>query len=56
MRLLFPPKAGGFIGIPAEVIVALRAADGGDLRWLGSSEHATRDFMHFELLKRPPPH
>ena len=45
--------ARGFVSLPAKLVSALRAPDGGDLRWLGVSEH-TKDFMHFELKKRPP--
>jgi hypothetical protein len=45
--------AHGFVNLPAKLVSALRAPDGGDLRWLGLSEH-TKDFMHFELKKRPP--
>lgn len=43
----------GFVNLPAKLVSALRAPDGGDLRWLGVSEH-TKDFMHFELKNRPP--
>jgi hypothetical protein len=42
----------GFVNLPAKLVSALRAPDGGDLRWLGVSEHA-KDFMHFELKNRP---
>jgi hypothetical protein len=45
--------AHGFVNLRAKLVSALRAPDGGDLRWLGASEH-TKDFMHFELKKRPP--
>jgi hypothetical protein len=45
--------ARGFVDLPATLVSALRARDGGDLRWLGVSEH-TKDFMHFELKMRPP--
>ncbi|MGW6058054.1 M15 family metallopeptidase [Streptomyces sp. NPDC055189] len=53
------PKLGqialhGFIGIPDRIVAALRAPGAGDLRWLGSHERATRDFMHFELRRLPP--
>jgi hypothetical protein len=49
--------AHGFVNLPAEVITALRASQadgGGDLRWLGTADHGTPDFMHFELKVRPP--
>jgi hypothetical protein len=45
--------AHGFVNLAAKLVSALRAPDGGNLRWLGVSEH-TKDFMHFELKKRPP--
>jgi Domain of unknown function (DUF4157) len=45
--------AHGFLNLSSALVSALRAPDGGDLRWLGASEH-TKDFMHFELKKRPP--
>jgi hypothetical protein len=51
--------AHGFASIPVELIKALRAPEGGNLTWLGTSEHSktgehTRDFMHFELKEKPP--
>ena len=45
--------AYGFVNLPAKLVSALRAPDGGGLRGLGVSEH-TKDFMHFELKNRPP--
>jgi hypothetical protein len=45
--------AHGFLNLPAKLVSALRASDGGDLVWLGTGEH-TRDFMHFELKRVPP--
>jgi hypothetical protein len=41
--------AHGFLNIPPKLIQALRALNGGNLRWLGSREHEPKDFMHFEL-------
>ena len=40
--------AHGFLNLPEKLVSALRASNGGDLEWLGTSEH-TKDFMHFEL-------
>lgn len=47
--------AHGFVNLPAKLVSVLRAPapDGGDLRWLGASEH-TKDSMHFELKQTPP--
>jgi hypothetical protein len=45
--------AHGFVNLPAMLVSALQAPDGGDLRWLGIGEH-TKDSMHFELKHRPP--
>ena len=44
--------AHGFANLPARLVSVLRGPDGGDLVWLGTSVHM-RDFMHFELKKRP---
>lgn len=38
----------GFINLPAEVIAALGASDGGKLRWLGTAT-VTKDYMHFDF-------
>jgi hypothetical protein len=40
--------AHGFVSLPPPLIDALRAPDGGNLRWLGTTENV-HDFMHFEL-------
>jgi hypothetical protein len=45
--------AHGFVDIPATLISALRAVDGGNLLWLGAGDHVTKDFMHFELKTSP---
>jgi hypothetical protein len=45
--------AHGFLNLPARLVSALRAPDGGDLAWLGTAEH-TKDFMHFEVRPTPP--
>jgi len=50
--------AHGFASLPLDLIAALRATEGGNLSWLGTSDHAkpdesTRDFMHFELKESP---
>jgi hypothetical protein len=47
----------GFISLPAEVIAALAASDGGKLRWLGTAT-GTKDYMHFDFYdeERPPPY
>ncbi len=37
-----------FINLPAEVVAALAAADGGKLRWLGMAT-VTKDYMHFDF-------
>lgn len=48
--------AHGFISLPAELIAALTASDGGGLRWLGDvKERSTKDFMHFELKDADEP-
>jgi hypothetical protein len=46
--------AHGFVNLPGKLVSALRAPDGGDLRWLGVMKEHTKDFMHFELKERPP--
>jgi hypothetical protein len=45
--------AHGFVNLPEKVIEALRAKDGGDLKWLGPS--TVHDFMHFELKLEDQP-
>ena len=45
--------AYGFINLPAELIAALTASEGGDLLWLGSVASGHKDFMHFQLKKKP---
>lgn len=45
--------AHGFLNIPDRIVAALTAPGPRGLRWLGSHEHATRDFMHFELHDLP---
>ncbi|MGO7035159.1 hypothetical protein ACCT19_30495 [Rhizobium ruizarguesonis] len=44
----------GFINLPAEVICGLAAADGGGLRWLGTST-STKDYMHFDFRDADQP-
>ncbi|HTI32731.1 MAG TPA: hypothetical protein VL422_03575 [Miltoncostaea sp.] len=43
--------AHGFLDLPALLVGALAGSDRGNLRWLGTG---TGDFMHFELMARPP--
>jgi hypothetical protein len=46
--------AHGFLNLDPLLVGALNSTDGGGgLRWLGGTE-ATKDFMHFELVDRPP--
>jgi hypothetical protein len=44
----------GFMNVPPAVVAALSGHEGGNLRWLGGLPGTTRDYMHFELLERPP--
>lgn len=43
--------AHGFMNLPSLLVGALAGSDGGNLRWLGTGN---QDFMHFELMTRPP--
>jgi hypothetical protein len=46
--------AHGFLNLDPQLVAALNSTDGGGgLRWLGAVK-ATKDFMHFELVDRPP--
>lgn len=46
--------AHGFLNLDPLLVAALNSTDGGGgLRWLGGTK-ATKDFMHFELVDRPP--
>ncbi|MFE5923675.1 hypothetical protein [Streptomyces sp. NPDC056468] len=45
--------AHGFLNIPDRIVAALTAPAPRGLRWLGSHERTTRDFMHFELRELP---
>jgi len=44
----------GFCNLPAPLIAALIATDGGGLNWLGSA-NSTKDFMHFDLRSADQP-
>src|SRR5205807_3219563 len=44
----------GFCNLPAPLIAALIATDGGGLNWLGSAV-TTKDFMHFDLRSADQP-
>jgi hypothetical protein len=43
----------GFLSVPPEVVAALSGSDAANLRWLGAMAGGTKDYMHFELRKRP---
>jgi hypothetical protein len=58
--------AHGFVNLPAELVAALTASDGGGLNWLGDVGRVgtnwkkepiwgTKDFMHFELHSTDAP-
>jgi predicted NBD/HSP70 family sugar kinase len=44
----------GFCNLPAALIAALIASDGGRLNWLGAAG-STKDFMHFDLREDDQP-
>lgn len=44
----------GFCNLPAPLVAALIASDGGKLNWLGAAR-TTKDFMHFDLLAADQP-
>lgn len=44
----------GFCNLPAALIAALIASDGGRLNWLGAAR-STKDFMHFDLREDDQP-
>ncbi len=43
----------GFQSVPPEVVGALSGTEGGNLKWLGTTEGAIKDYMHFDLRQRP---
>jgi hypothetical protein len=43
----------GFQSIPPEVVGALAGSKAGNLKWLGTTEGAVKDYMHFDPRRRP---